>query len=184
MKDYLLNIEERMEKTIVALKNELITIRAGRAHPGLLERIMVEYYGASTPLNQISNISCPDARSMVIQPWDKTAIKAIEKAILVSDLGLNPSNDGSIIRLVIPPLTEQRRKDLTKMVDRKGEEAKIALRNIRRDANDEARRMEKEKMFSEDEMHLAFDECQKVTDRFVKEVDEVIELKNKDIMEV
>lgn len=184
MKDYLSALEERMEKTIIALKNDLVSIRAGRAHPGLLDKIMVDYYGVATPLTQISNISCPDARSIVIQPWDKGALKGIEKAILISDLGLNPSNDGSIIRLVIPPLTEQRRKDLSKMVDKKGEDAKVALRNIRRDANDEAKKLEKDKTFSEDEMYTAMDECQKITDRFIKEVDAVVAAKTVDIMAV
>ncbi len=184
MKDYLARIEDRMEKTIHALKKDLVSIRAGRAHPGLLEKVMIEYYGASTPLAQVGNISCPDARSIVIQPWDKSIIKAIEKAILTSDLGLNPSNDGIVVRLTIPALTEQRRKELSKMVEKKGEEAKIALRNIRRDANDEAKKLEKSKDFTEDDTKQALEECQKITDRFIKEVDVVILAKEKDIMAV
>lgn len=184
MKDYLARIEDRMEKTIAVLKKDLVSIRAGRAHPGLLDKITVEYYGVPTPLAQVGSIACPDARSIVIQPWDKSIIKAIEKAILTSDLGLNPSNDGIIVRLTIPALNEQRRKELCKMVDKKGEEAKVALRNIRRDANDEAKKMEKSNEFTEDDSKQAQEECQKITDRFIKEVDVVISAKEKDIMAV
>jgi ribosome recycling factor len=184
MKNYLARIEDRMEKTISALKKDLVSIRAGRAHPGLLDKITVEYYGVPTLLAQVGNITCPDARTLVIQPWDKSLIKAIEKSILTSDLGLNPSNDGIIVRLTIPALNEQRRKELCKMVDKKGEEAKIALRNIRRDANDEAKKMEKSKEFTEDDSKEALEDCQKITDRFIKEVDAVISAKEKDIMAV
>lgn len=184
MKDYLARIEDRMEKTIAALKKDLISIRAGRAHPGLLEKITVEYYGVPTLVTQVGNITCPDARTIVIQPWDKSLIKAIEKSILTSDLGLNPSNDGIVIRLTIPALNEQRRKELCKVVDKKGEEAKVALRNIRRDANDEAKKMEKAKEFTEDDSKEALEACQKITDRFIKEVDAVISAKEKDIMAV
>lgn len=184
MKDYLKRIDERMEKTISTFKKDLISVRAGRANPGILEKVTIDYYGAPTPLAQVGNISCPDARSIVIQPWDKSLIKAIEKSILIADLGLNPSNDGIVIRLVIPSLTEQRRKELCKSVDKKGEEAKVALRNIRREANDEAKKLEKSKEFTEDDVKQAQDECQKKTDKFIKEIDTIISVKEKDIMAI
>jgi ribosome recycling factor len=175
--------EERMEKAIGALKRDLGTLRAGRATPALLDRIQVEYYGAMTPVNQLANINTPDSRTLLLQPWDKSSVSAIEKAIMKSDLGLTPSNDGSTIRLSIPALTEERRAELVKLTKKFGEEAKIAVRNIRRDANDDIKKLEKDAI-SEDESRRHQDEIQKTTDRFVGEVDKVLAAKEKEIMEV
>jgi len=175
--------EERMEKAISSFKKDLAGLRAGRATPSLLDRIQVEYYGTMTPINQMGGITTPDARTLLIQPWDKTALQAIEKAIMKSDLGLTPSNDGSIIRIVIPMLTEERRADLVKMTKKSGEEAKVAIRNVRRDANDECKKKEKSEI-SEDESRRIQEDIQKVTDRFIAEVDKLIAVKEKDIMEV
>ncbi|GIO29968.1 MULTISPECIES: ribosome recycling factor [Paenibacillus] len=177
------NAEERMEKAISALKRDLATLRAGRATPALLDRVQVEYYGAMTPLNQLANINTPDSRTLMIQPWDKSSLSDIEKAILKSDLGLTPANDGNTIRLVIPPLTEERRMELVKMTKKFGEEAKVAIRNIRRDANDDIKKMEKTDI-SEDESRRHQDDIQKTTDRFIAEVDKVLAAKEKEIMEV
>jgi len=175
--------EERMEKAISSFKKDMAGLRAGRATPSLLDRIQVEYYGTMTPINQMGGITTPDARTLLIQPWDKTALQAIEKAIMKSDLGLTPSNDGSIIRIVIPMLTEERRADLVKMTKKSGEEAKVAIRNVRRDANDECKKKEKSEI-SEDESRRIQEDIQKVTDRFIAEVDKLIAVKEKDIMEV
>ncbi|PWW06429.1 ribosome recycling factor [Paenibacillus cellulosilyticus] len=175
--------EERMEKAIGALKRDLSTLRAGRATPALLDRIQVEYYGAMTPVNQLANINTPDTRTLLLQPWDKSSVAAIEKAIMKSDLGLTPSNDGSTIRLSIPPLTEERRTELVKLTKKFGEEAKIAIRNIRRDANDDIKKLEKTTI-SEDESRRHQDDIQKSTDRFVAEVEKVLAAKEKEIMEV
>lgn len=175
--------EDRMEKAVAALKRELSTLRAGRASPAILERVSADYYGTPTPINQLGSINTPDPRTLVIQPWDKTALAAIEKAILKSDLGLNPVNDGSIIRIVIPPLTEERRKELAKETKKVGEEAKVAIRNVRRDANDDIKKLEKDQI-SEDESRRHQDEIQKLTDRFVAEVDKILAAKEKEIMEV
>jgi ribosome recycling factor len=177
------NTEERMEKAIQALKKDLATLRAGRASPLLLDRIQVEYYGSQTPIQQLAAINIPDSRTLMIQPWDKTAIGSIEKAIQKSDLGLTPSNDGNTIRLTIPALTEERRTELVKTTKKFGEEAKVAIRNIRRDANDEIRKLEKVQI-SEDESKRHQDEIQKLTDRYVIEVDKVLSNKEKEIMEV
>ncbi|QAY65624.1 ribosome recycling factor [Paenibacillus protaetiae] len=177
------NAEERMDKAIAALKRELATLRAGRATPALLDRVQAEYYGAVTPLNQLANINTPDSRTLMIQPWDKSSIGAIEKAILKSDLGLTPSNDGSAIRISIPPLTEERRQELVKLTKKFGEEAKVAIRNIRRDANDDIKKLEKESI-SEDESRRHQEDIQKVTDRFIAEVEKVLSAKEKEIMEV
>lgn len=177
------NAEERMEKALAALKRELSTLRAGRATPALLDRVQAEYYGAMTPVNQLGSITTPDSRTLVIQPWDKTALSAIEKAILKSDVGLTPASDGNIIRLVVPPLTEERRADLVKMTKKFGEEAKVAIRNIRRDANDEIKKKEKADI-SEDESRRHQDDVQKLTDRYVAEVDKILAAKEKEIMEV
>ncbi|WP_042160525.1 ribosome recycling factor [Paenibacillus gorillae] len=177
------NAEERMEKAIGALKRDLATLRAGRATPALLDRVQVEYYGAMTPVSQLANVNTPDSRTLFIQPWDKTSISAIEKAIMKSDLGLTPSNDGAAIRITIPPLTEERRADLVKMTKRFGEEAKVAIRNIRRDANDDVKKMEKTDI-SEDESRRHQEDIQKATDRFIAEVDKVLVVKEKEIMEV
>lgn len=177
------NAEERMEKAISALQKELASLRAGRATPALLDRVLVEYYGTMTPVNQLANITTPDARTLYIQPWDKSSIGAIEKAIMKSELGLTPSNDGSAIRIVIPALTEERRADLVKMTRKYGEEAKVAIRNIRRDANDEIKKKEKNDI-SEDESRRHQDDIQKLTDKFVAEVDKILAVKEKDITEV
>ncbi|AEI44307.1 ribosome recycling factor [Paenibacillus mucilaginosus] len=177
------NAEDRMEKAIGALKKELASLRAGRATPALLDRIQVEYYGAMTPVNQLANINTPDSRTLMIQPWDKGSVAAIEKAIMKSDLGLTPSNDGSSIRIVIPALTEERRADLVKMTKKAGEEAKVAIRNIRRDANDDIKKLEKNGI-SEDESRGHQEEIQKMTDKHIAEVDKVLAAKEKEIMEV
>lgn len=177
------NAEERMDKAISSLKRELATLRAGRANPALLDRIQVEYYGAMTPVNQLANINTPDPRTMLIQPWDKASIGDIERAILKSDLGLTPANDGTVIRLSIPPLTEERRMELVKQTKKYGEEAKVAIRNIRRDANDDIKKLEKTDI-SEDESRRYQDDIQKTTDKFIAEVDKVLASKEKEIMEV
>lgn len=175
---------ERMEKTIQALKRDLASLRAGRATPSLLDKVTVEYYGSEMPLNQLANISAPEPRLLVIQPWDKSALADIERAILKSELGLTPSNDGNLIRISIPALTEERRAELVKVVRKTGEEAKVAIRNIRRDANDEVKKREKNGDISEDESRRSQDEVQKLTDRFIKEADQVVETKEKEVMEV
>jgi ribosome recycling factor len=177
------NAEDRMDKAIGALKRDLASLRAGRATPALLDRIQVEYYGAMTPINQLANLSTPDSRTLLIQPWDKSSMSTIEKAIMKSDLGLSPSNDGTVIRIVIPALTEERRSDLVKMTKKYGEEAKIAIRNIRRDANDEIKKLEKSGI-PEDESRRHQDDIQKFTDKFIAEVDKVLASKEKEIMEV
>ncbi|MDB4868506.1 MAG: ribosome recycling factor [Cohnella sp.] len=175
--------EDRMEKALAALKRDLSTLRAGRASPALLDRVQADYYGTPTPVNQLGSINTPDSRTLIIQPWDKTALSAIEKAILKSDLGLTPSNDGTIIRITIPMLTEERRKDLAKDTKRFGEEAKVAIRNIRRDANEDIKKKEKDQI-SEDESRRHQEDVQKLTDRFVAEVDKILAAKEKEIMEV
>ncbi|WP_313641224.1 ribosome recycling factor [Paenibacillus sp.] len=177
------NAEERMDKAISSLKRDLATLRAGRATTSLLDRIQVEYYGSPTPINQLANISTPDSRTLLIQPWDKTSMSDIERAIMKSDIGLTPANDGTIIRLSIPPLTEERRTDLVKLTKKFGEEAKVAIRNIRRDANDDIKKMEKNGI-SEDESRGHQEDIQKTTDKFIAEVDKVLVSKEKEIMEV
>lgn len=176
--------KSRMEKTLQALRRELASLRAGRATPSLLDKIEVEYYGTMTPLNQLSNISAPEPRLLVIQPWDKSAISAIEKALQKSELGITPTNDGDVIRISIPPLTEERRAELVRVVKKTGEEAKVSIRNIRRDANDEYKKMEKSGDLSEDEARRCQEEVQKLTDDFVKQIDEAVTSKEKDIMTV
>ena len=175
--------EEKMKKTLASLESELATIRAGRANPHILDKLTVDYYGAPTPLQQVANITVPEARMIQIQPWESSLIKGIEKAILVSDLGLNPSNDGKVIRLVFPELTEERRKELVKDVKKKGEAAKVAVRNIRRDANDAYKKLAKQDV-SEDEIKELEDKIQKLTDKYIKDVDAAVELKGKEIMTV
>jgi ribosome recycling factor len=172
-----------MDKAIGALKRDLSTLRAGRATPALLDRVQAEYYGAMTPVNQLANINTPDPRTLIIQPWDKSSLGVIEKAILKSDLGLTPTNDGSVIRLSIPPLTEERRAELVKMTKKFGEETKVAIRNIRRDANDDIKKLEKSDI-SEDESRRHQEDIQKTTDKFIAEVDRVLAAKEKEIMEV
>ena len=176
--------EEKMEKSIDALLNEYASIRAGRANPHILDKLAVDYYGAPTPLQQVANITVPEARMIQIQPWESSLIKGIEKAILTSDLGLNPSNDGKVIRLVFPELTEERRKELVKDVKKKGEAAKVAVRNIRRDANDAYKKLKKEEDVSEDEIKELEDKVQKLTDKYIKDVDAAVEAKGKEIMTV
>ena len=176
--------EEKMKKTLASLESELVTIRAGRANPHILDKLAVDYYGAPTPLQQVANITVPEARMIQIQPWESSLIKGIEKAILTSDLGLNPSNDGKVIRLVFPELTEERRKELVKDVKKKGEAAKVAVRNIRRDANDALKKMGKGGDISEDEIKDLEDQVQKLTDKFVKKIDEAVDTKAKEILTV
>ena len=175
--------EEKMTKTMANLDGELGAIRAGRANPTVLNRIMVDYYGTPTPIQQVANVSVPEARMIQIQPWDKSMIKAITKAIQTSDLGINPNNDGSVIRLVFPELTEERRKELQKDVKKKGEAAKVAIRNIRRDGNDSLKKLKGTEV-SEDEIKDMEDDLQKMTDKFVKEVDKAVEVKSKEVMTV
>ena len=176
--------ETKMGKTLNALESELTTIRAGRANPHILDKLTVDYYGAPTPIQQVANITVPEARMIQIQPWESSLIKGIEKAILTSDLGLNPNNDGKVIRLVFPELTEERRKDLVKDVKKKGEAAKVAVRNIRRDANDAYKKLKKEEDVSEDEIKELEDKVQKLTDKYIKDVDAAVEAKGKEIMTV
>ena len=178
------DVEERMNKTIGVLRSDFQTIRTGKASPSLLDRIQVDYYGSPTPINQLANISTPEARMLVIQPWDKSAISAIEKAILKSDLGITPTSDGIVIRLVLPQLTQENRKDLVKRVKKKGEEAKVSVRNIRRDGNDELKDKKKSKEITEDESKGAQENIQKLTDKFIAEVDKLVDNKEKEIMEV
>ncbi|MDW7650607.1 MAG: ribosome recycling factor [Bacillota bacterium] len=178
------DVEDRMEKAVAALKRDLATLRAGRATPSLLDKITVDYYGSSMPINQLANISVPEPRLLVIQPWDKKAVTEIERAIMKSDLGLTPASDGSIIRLAIPQLTEERRKELVKVSKKKAEEGRVAIRNIRRDANDELKKKEKAGEITEDELHKSQDEVQKLTDKFIEEADQVLAAKEKEIMEV
>lgn len=184
IKDLLKEIDERMEKAVDALQSDLMTMRTGRASPALVERIRVDYYGAPTPLNQLATISAPEPRLLTIKPWDASTISSIEKAFMKSDLGLTPSNDGHIIRLNIPRLTEERRMELVKLVNKRLEEGKVALRNIRREGMDDLRELEKEKMISEDDMFVGRDELQKMTDNFVKRMYEVGKAKEEEIMEV
>lgn len=184
IKDMIKDTETRMKKTIEHLVQDLATLRAGRANPAMVDRVMVNYYGSPTPLNQLANIAVPEPRLLVIQPWDKSSIAEIEKAIMKSDLGINPSNDGNVIRLAIPQLTEERRKEIVKVVKKRGEEAKVAVRNIRREQNDLVKSNEKDKVISEDEGKKGMDEVQKITDRSIKEVDAVMGAKEKEIMEV
>lgn len=183
-KDLLTKSEETMKKSIGFLKEELATIRAGKANPKLVDKIQVSYYGTMTPINQMANISVPEPRSIIIQPWDSNLVKEIEKAILASDLGINPSNDGKLIRLVIPPLTEERRKDLIKLVKKEVENAKIAVRNIRRDANEEFKKLEKNSEITKDDHKKAEEEMQKLTDKYIKLADDIYKEKEKEILEV
>jgi len=176
--------EERMSKTVNVLKSDYQTIRTGKATPSLLDRIQVDYYGVPTPINQMANIAVPEPRMLTIQAWDKSSMSAIEKAILKSDLGITPNNDGSVIRLVLPQLTQDTRKDLVKRVKKKGEEAKVSIRNIRRDSNDSLKSLEKSKEITEDESKSAQEDIQKMTDKHIANVDKLIENKEAEIMEV
>ncbi|MFD2443553.1 ribosome recycling factor [Bacillus sp. CGMCC 1.16607] len=178
------NTKDRMSKAIQAFTRELASIRAGRANASLLDRITVDYYGAPTPVNQLAGISVPEARLLVIQPYDKSILGEIEKAILKSDLGINPTNDGSIIRIAIPQLTEERRKDLVKLVKKENEEAKIAIRNIRRDANDDLKKLEKNGEITEDGQRGYSEDIQKLTDDHIAKIDQITKDKEKEILEV
>ena len=183
MNERLKPFEEKMKKTIGNLDGELSAIRAGRANPNVLNKIMVDYYGTPTPIQQVANVSVPEPRMIQIQPWEASLVKEIEKAIMMSDLGINPSDDGRVIRLVFPELTEDRRKELVKEVKKKAEGAKVAIRNIRRDANDAFKKLAKEDV-SEDEIKELEEQTQKLTDKYIKEVDQMVDVKSKEIMTV
>ncbi len=176
--------EDRMKKALDVMRKEYGSLRAGRATPALLDKIAVDYYGTPTPLSQVANISAPEPRLLTIQPWEKTMLGTIEKAILKSDLGLTPNNDGSVIRLNIPQLTKERRAELVKVVHKKAEECRVAVRNLRRDANESIKKLEKDHSISEDEAKKGQDDIQKLTDKYIKEVDHVMAVKEKEIMEV
>ena len=184
LKDLMLEQEQRMDKSIESLKHEFASIRTGRASVALLDKIMVDYYGSPTPINQVANISVPEPRMILVAPWDKSMIGAIEKAILQSDLGLKPGNDGTAIRLTIPQLTEERRKEIVKIVHKKAEDAKVAVRNIRRDANDVLKKEEKAKTITEDDVKDGLDQIQKLTDKKIKQIDDLKAVKEKDVLEV
>ena len=184
IKDIIVKAEDKMKKTISVLRSDLSTLRAGRANPTMLDRIKIDYYGSPCPLSQVANISAPEPRVLVISPWEKSLIKEIEKAILVSDLGINPSNDGSVIRLVVPELTEETRKNLVKVVKKTGEEAKVALRSIRREANDKIKVLKKDGDITEDELKNSEEKVQKIIDGYVKEVDSLVAAKEKEIMSI
>ena len=175
--------DTKMQKTMDSLDSEMGTIRAGRANPNVLNRIMVDYYGTPTPIQQVANVSVPEPRMIQIQPWEKSMLKVIEKAIMVSDLGINPTNDGTAVRLIFPELTEERRKELVKDVKKKGEAAKVAIRNIRLYGNDSFKKL-KDSDVSEDEIKNLEDELQKMTDKYVKEIDRAVEVKSKEVMTV
>ena len=184
IKELVSDAEDKMKKAIDVLRKEYASLRAGRATPALLDKIAVDYYGVPTPINQLANISVPEPRSLVIQPWDKSAMPGIEKAILKSDLGLTPNNDGAVIRLTIPQLTQERRNEMVKVVKKKAEDARVAIRNVRRDANDNLKDLEKKHEISEDDFKRAQDYVQKLTDKSIKEVDQVLEHKEQEVMEV
>jgi ribosome recycling factor len=183
MSDYL-EFQNKMNKTCDALNSELATIRAGRANTAVLNPIQVDYYGVPTPILQVASVSTPDPRSLLIQPWDGSLLKPIEKAILASDLGINPQNDGRAIRLVFPPLTEERRKDLVKQTKKYAEEAKVAIRNIRRDAIEKFKKQQKASDITEDDYKIAEKDVQKLTDDFIKEIDKISEKKEKELTEI
>ena len=176
--------DDKMTKTINNLDGELATIRAGRANPHVLDKLAVDYYGTPTPLQQVGNVSVPEARMIVIQPWEKSLLKAIEKAILTSELGINPTNDGNCIRLIFPELTEERRKELTKQVKKYGEDAKVAIRNVRRDAVDFVKKAQKKGELTEDDQKKAEKDIQDLTDKYIKKVDEMCGKKDKELMEI
>ena len=182
--DIMEDAESRMNKAIEHLNSDFAGMRAGRANPAMVDKLMVNYYGTPTPLNQMANINVPEARLLIINPWDKGSIVDIEKAIMKSDLGVNPNNDGNVIRINLPQLTEDRRKDLVKVVKKRAEEGKVAVRNIRREANDLLKASEKDKLISEDASKKGLDDVQKVTDKFIKDIDYILQLKEKEIMEV
>ena len=184
MKQVLAKAEEHMNKTVSVLQEDYAAVRAGRANPAILDKVMVDYYGAPTAINQLAAVSVSEARVLTIQPWDGSVLKAIEKAIQTSDIGINPQNDGKVIRLTFPQLTEERRKELAKEISKMAEESKIAVRNIRRDAMDKLKTMKKNSELTEDDLNKAEKKTQELTDRFSKEIDAIQTKKNKDIMEI
>jgi len=184
IEDILKDAETRMGKSVDSLKTELTKIRTGRAHPSLLDQVSVDYYGNETPINQVANVTVEDSRTLAVAPWEKQMVPVVEKAIINSGLGLNPATAGNLIRIPMPPLTEERRRELVKVVKGEGENAKIAVRNIRRDANSDFKDMLKEKDISEDESRDAEDSVQKLTDKFVSAIDDVIAVKEKELMEI
>ncbi len=175
---------EKAEKTLSVLREELVTIRAGRANPGLLNKVVVDYYGVPTPLKSIANITVPDPRTLAIAPFDPKSISAIEKGINIANIGINPSNDGKVIRLVVPQVTEERRKELTKLVKKTGEDAKVAIRNIRRDINEDLKKQEKNGEITEDDLKNDLDDIQKKSEKAIKDIDEIVAAKEKEIMEI
>lgn len=182
--DILKDSEERMRKTVEVFRREMASLRAGRATPAMLEKVLVDYYGTPTPINQMASITTPEPRLLVIQPWDRSMTGAIEKAITKSDLGLTPVSDGTVIRITLPQLTEARRAEIVRQIRKKGEEERVAIRNIRREANDLLKQMEKDGEISEDECRRAQESIQKMTDRFIEEIDSILEAKEKEVMEV
>lgn len=182
MKEQIKIAEDKMQKTLKVLDGDFAAIRAGRANPAVLDKVTVDYYGTATPINQTAAITVSEARVLVIQPWDRSLLKAIEKAIQASDIGINPNNDGSVIRLAFPPLTEERRKEIVKDIHKQGEESKVALRSIRRDAMDKLKSMKKKSEITEDDLKSGEDDIQKLTDSFVKKVDEMVTKKEKEIL--
>ncbi len=176
--------EEKMKQAVQATRRELAAIRTGRAHASLLDRVVVDYYGTEMPVNQLASISVPEARLLVIQPWDKNAVKLIEKAILKSDLGLTPSSDGTVVRIQIPPLTEERRKELARLARKEAEDKRVAVRNVRRDANDAIKKLEKDGQLSEDVARRTQQQIQELTDRYIQEIDALLAAKEKEILEV
>ena len=184
MKETIANIEVKMQKSIDALNNEYASIRAGRANPAILDKIKVEYYGTPTPINQLGNVSVPEARTLLIQPWDASVLKEIEKEIQKSDIGINPTNDGKVIRLNFPPLTEERRKALVKDISKIAENSKVSVRNIRRDGIDKIKALKKDNKITEDDVKEAEDKIQKITDKFVKNIDDIAKEKEKEILTV
>jgi len=183
-KQVIATAKEKMSKAVQVFTKELATIRAGRANSALLDKVTVDYYGVPTPINQLASISVPEPRLLVVQPYDKSVVSDMEKAILKSDLGVTPTSDGSVIRIVIPPLTEERRRELVKIVKKESEEAKVAIRNIRRDANDELKKLEKQGEITEDELRGFIDEIQELTDEYIKKIDNLTKEKEKEIIEV
>jgi ribosome recycling factor len=183
-KQVIATAKEKMSKAVQVFTKELATIRAGRANSALLDKVTVDYYGVPTPINQLASISVPEPRLLVVQPYDKSVVSDMEKAILKSDLGVTPTSDGSVIRIVIPPLTEERRRELVKIVKKESEEAKVAVRNIRRDANDELKKLEKQGEITEDELRGFIDEIQELTDEYIKKIDNLTKEKEKEIIEV
>lgn len=184
VKEVLDNAKDKMSKSCAVYQKDMVALRAGRANPQLLDKITVDYYGTPTPLNQVGNVSSPEARMLVIAPWEAKMISAIEKAIQKSDLGLNPTNDGKVIRLVFPELNEERRKELTKVARKGAEEAKVAVRSIRRDAIEQIKKLKKDSQITEDDQHKAEEDAQKITDKAIKDVDAICAAKEKEIMEV